>query len=64
MATHTQLPIYKVAYDLLDVVTSLVKNMQRDFTHSHHDRALLANVLRDRGHSIKADLTKTYRRSA
>ena len=31
MATHTNLPIYKVAYDLLDVVTSLVKNMQRDF---------------------------------
>lgn len=34
MATHTQLPIYKVAYDLLDVVTSLVKNMQRDFKRS------------------------------
>lgn len=29
MATHTQLPIYKVAYDLLDVATNLVKNMQR-----------------------------------
>ena len=34
MATHTQLPIYKVAYDLLDVVTDLVKNMQRDFKRS------------------------------
>ena len=34
MATHTHLPIYKVAYDLLDVVTSLVKNMQRDFKRS------------------------------
>ncbi|MGL6245670.1 RNA-directed DNA polymerase [Pseudomonas sp.] len=36
----------------------------RQATHSHHDRAQLANVLRDRGHCIKADLTKTYRRSA
>jgi len=35
----------------------------RQSGHSHHDRALLANVLRDRGHCIKADLTKTYRRS-
>lgn len=34
MATHTQLPIYKVAYDLLDVATNLVKNMQRDFKRS------------------------------
>jgi hypothetical protein len=34
MATHTSLPIYKVAYDLLDVVTDLVKNMQRDFKRS------------------------------
>lgn len=31
MAIHTELPIYKVAYTLLDVVTDLVKNMQRDF---------------------------------
>ena len=38
MATHTNLPIYKVAYDLLDVVTSLVKNMQRDFKRSIGDK--------------------------
>jgi hypothetical protein len=31
MALHTQLPIYKTAYDLLDVVTDLTKNMPRDF---------------------------------
>lgn len=31
MATHTQLPIYKASYDLLDVVTDLTKNMQRDW---------------------------------
>ena len=34
MALHTQLPIYKVAYDLLDVVTELVKNMPRNFKAS------------------------------
>lgn len=34
MAIHTQLSIYKVAYDLLDVVTDLVKNMPRDFKQS------------------------------
>lgn len=36
----------------------------RQATHSHHDRASLGNALRKRGHSIKSDLTKTYRRSA
>jgi hypothetical protein len=30
MALHTSLPIYKVAYDLLDYVTDLAKNMPRD----------------------------------
>ena len=34
MALHTNLPIYKVAYDLLGVVTELVKNMPRDFKSS------------------------------
>ena len=34
MATHTNLPIYKAAYDLLDVVTDLAKNMNRDFKRS------------------------------
>ncbi len=33
-------------------------------SHGHHDRTILANVLRYRGYSIKGDLTKTYRRSA
>jgi hypothetical protein len=31
MAIHTQLPIYKVAYDLLDAATEMTKNMPRDF---------------------------------
>lgn len=34
MAIHTNLPIYKVAYDFLDVVTDLAKNMPRDFKQS------------------------------
>lgn len=34
MANHTSLPIYKVAYDLLDVITDLSKNMPRDFKQS------------------------------
>ena len=36
--------------------------LMRQSTHSHQDRAQLANVLRQRGHTIKSDLTKTYRR--
>ncbi len=34
MALHTELPIYKVAYDLLGVTTDLVRNMPRDFKQS------------------------------
>lgn len=34
MALHTDLPIYRVAYDLLDTITDLAKNMPRDFKHS------------------------------
>lgn len=30
MALHTQLPIYRVAYDLLDTITDLARNMPRD----------------------------------
>jgi len=32
-------------------------------SHSHHDRSLIANVLRDRGHAVKGDLSKIYRRA-
>ncbi len=41
MALHTQLPIYKVAYDLLDIITDLAKNMPRDF------KASIGGKLRD-----------------
>ena len=34
----------------------------RQATHSHGDRAALANVLRARGFAVKGDLTKMYRR--
>lgn len=34
MALHQQLPIYKVAYDLFNLVTDLVRNMPRDFKQS------------------------------
>ena len=33
-------------------------------SHSHTDRAELANVLRGRGHAVKGDFSKIYRRSA
>ena len=36
----------------------------RQASHSHHERAMLANALRKRGHSIKFDLTKTYRKAS
>ncbi len=41
MALHTELPIYKVAYDLLDAITDLAKNMPRDF------KASIGGKLRD-----------------
>ncbi|QEZ47215.1 four helix bundle protein [Cupriavidus oxalaticus] len=41
MAIHTNLPIYKVAYDLLDAATELAKNMPRDF------KASIGGKLRD-----------------
>ena len=41
MAIHTQLPIYKVAYDLLSVSTDYVQNMPRPF------RASIGNRVRE-----------------
>lgn len=34
MALHTDLPIYKAAYSLFDLITDLTKNMHRDFKAS------------------------------
>jgi RNA-directed DNA polymerase len=50
------------AEDLFATVNSYF-GLLRQTTHGHHDRARMANVLRKRGHSIKADLTKTYRKT-
>lgn len=36
--------------------------LMRQATSSHHDRAQLANAARQRGHAVKGDLTKIYRR--
>lgn len=41
MALHTELSIYKQAYDLLDAITDLAKNMPRDF------KASIGSKLRD-----------------
>ena len=37
--------------------------LARQATASHSDRARIANAARRRGHSVKADLTKAYRRA-
>lgn len=63
MALHTNLPIYKVAYDLFDVITDLAKNMPRDFKASIGGKLrdecieiltliFRANVSREKAHHI------------
>jgi hypothetical protein len=49
------------AEDLFETANSYF-GLLRQATHGHHDCAMLANVLRKRGHAIKSDLTKTYRK--
>lgn len=34
----------------------------RQASHSHHDRTRIAKLMLQRGHSIKTDMTKTYRK--
>ena len=41
MAIHTNLPIYKVTYDLFSLVTQITRNMPRDF------RASVGGKIRD-----------------
>ncbi len=41
MAHHTQLPIYRAAYSLLDVIIELARNMPREF------KASIGGKLRD-----------------
>lgn len=51
------------ASDLFETANSYF-GLLRQAGSSHHDRTELANLLRTRGHTIKADFTKTYRRPA
>jgi hypothetical protein len=48
--------------DLFETANSYF-GLMRQATHSHGDRARLANVLRDRGHQVNRQLTQTYRRA-
>lgn len=36
----------------------------RQASHSHTDRTRVANLLLQRGHCVKGDLTKTYRKKS
>ena len=36
----------------------------RQASHSHVDQARIANVLLERGHTVKGDLTKIYRKKS
>ncbi len=48
--------------DALQTINSYF-GLARQATASHSDRARIANAARRRGHSVKADLTKAYRRA-
>lgn len=50
--------------DEVHVLANSYFGLLRQATANHHDRAQLANVLRDRGHSIDGAFTKTYRRKS
>ncbi len=50
------------AVDLFETANSYF-GLLRQATHSHGDRARLANLLRERGHSVNQALTQTYRRA-
>lgn len=43
----------------LEGITALLRA-----SHSHHDRARVAQVLRRRGHAVEGDLSKIYRSNA
>lgn len=61
MALHSQLPIYKVAYDLLcNVTANSYFGLLRQASHSHADRARLANVVRRRGKVVDGRLTRAF----
>ena len=49
--------------DLFETANSYF-GLMRQASHGHHDRALLAKELMRRGHTIKSDLTKTFRKGS
>jgi len=49
------------AADVFEMANSYF-GLLRQSPASHHDRALLANVVRDRGHAVNWSLTQTYRK--
>ena len=55
--------IQSLPADELWTVANSYLGLLRQASHSHHDRARLANAIRRRGHCVKADLTKVYRNS-
>lgn len=54
MALHTELPIYRTGVRLLDLAVKAQVQMPR---------TVIANLLLQRGHVVKGDFTKTYRRT-
>lgn len=52
--------------DAADLFTSANSyfGLLRQASHSHGDRAALANIVRRRGHAVDRGFTKTYRRPA
>jgi hypothetical protein len=50
--------------ELLKHVRASYMGLLRQASHSHTDRARLANALMARGHCVKSDLTKIYRKAS
>lgn len=64
---HTDLPIYRTGVQLMQLAVQVQVQLPREVkrhlgqaSHSHHDRARLANAVRDLGHSINGSFTKAY----
>lgn len=54
----------RVAYAPAEEVHEMANSyfgLLRQAPASHHDRTMLANVVRDRGHAVDGAFTKTYR---
>lgn len=52
----------KISQEDIHTTANSYFGLMRQTTHSHHDRALVANVARRRGFTVDATLTKIYRR--